>query len=298
MRASVSKRLTRARSHRSRLYLYVSPLLFAAICGLFLAYSNWRVSTDIQDATTAQRALFAKIDASIVETKKKRIAAAQKAEADAKAQADATEAARKAAATANPAGTTNGTKACDVIEPQAITVVVNKQHCFNPMAWAPSDLTVVAGYYMRAEAAAHMQAMIDAAAADGQGFQLSSAYRSYYDQVATYNYWVAINGSQAEADKVSARPGYSEHQTGLAADLIVGSCTLACIEQTSQYQWLVTHAGEYGFILRYPDGLSAITGYEPEPWHWRYVGVENARDMKAKAIQTLEAYRGVSGGNY
>jgi len=270
-----------------------------AICALFITYTNWRVSADIKASDTAQKTLFAKIDAQIIETKKQRVEAAKKAEAEAKANAASVEAARKAAAAANPSGTTATTTAvCDVTKPTSITVVVNKKHCFNPSTWAPSDLTAVAGFNMRAEAANHMQAMMDAASAAGQGFMISSAYRSYYDQVATYNYWVSVNGSQAEADKVSARPGYSDHQTGLTADLKVGSCALDCFGTTTQYQWLAAHGAEYGFIRRYPVGLTSITGYEPESWHWRYVGVTVAQDMKSKGIETLEQYFGVTGGDY
>jgi D-alanyl-D-alanine carboxypeptidase len=140
--------------------------------------------------------------------------------------------------------------------------------------------------------------MMNDAAASGNGFALSSAYRSYANQVATYNNWVAINGSAAAADTVSARPGYSEHQTGLAADLKVGSCVLECFGGTTQYAWLQAHASDYGFIERYPDGLTSITGYSPEAWHWRYVGPITAKDLKTKGIQTLEEYFGISGGDY
>lgn len=137
-----------------------------------------------------------------------------------------------------------------------------------------------------------------AAVAAGLGFDLSSAYRSYSDQQVTYNNWVRVNGSQAAADTVSARPGYSEHQTGLAADLKVGGCALECFANTAQYTWLTQHAANYGFIQRYPVGLTSITGYSPEAWHWRYVGVATATDMKAKGIQTLEQYFGITGGDY
>jgi len=140
--------------------------------------------------------------------------------------------------------------------------------------------------------------MYEAAAAAGVGFQTSSSFRSYNNQVATYNYWVQMSGSIAGADTGSARPGYSEHQTGYAADLSVGSCSLDCFGGTAQYQWLVAHAAEYGFIERYPSGYDAITGYRPEPWHWRYVGTAIAQAMKASGVKTLEQYYGVEGGDY
>ncbi|HSW92675.1 MAG TPA: M15 family metallopeptidase [Patescibacteria group bacterium] len=194
--------------------------------------------------------------------------------------------------------TTNNPTHCDVSNPTSVTVVVNKKHCINPPSWAPPDLTSLDGYLMRSITADHMQQMMQAAAAAGLPFGLTSAYRSYNDQVATYNNWVQVNGSTTSADTVSARPGYSEHQTGLAADLDTGSCVLECFGTTAQYTWLKQNAANYGFIERYPSGLTGVTGYSPEPWHWRYVGSDTALAMKRSGVQTLEEYLGVSGGDY
>lgn len=193
---------------------------------------------------------------------------------------------------------TNNPTHCDVSNPTSVTVVVNKKHCINPPSWAPPDLTSLDGYLMRSVTAEHMQQMMQAAAAAGLPFGLTSAYRSYNDQVATYNNWVQVNGSTTSADTVSARPGYSEHQTGLAADLDTGSCVLECFGATAQYTWLKQNAANYGFIERYPNGLTGVTGYSPEPWHWRYVGSDTALAMKRSGVQTLEEYLGVSGGDY
>jgi len=187
---------------------------------------------------------------------------------------------------------------CDVSNPTSITVVVNKKHCINPLSWAPTDLATLDGYLMRGITADHMQQMMQAATAAGLPFGLTSAYRSYGDQVATYNNWVQVNGSTAAADTVSARPGYSEHQTGLAADLDTGSCVLECFGGTAQYAWLKQNAASFGFIERYPSGLTGVTGYSPEPWHWRYVGSDTALAMKRAGVQTLEEYLGISGGDY
>jgi len=194
--------------------------------------------------------------------------------------------------------TTNSPTHCDVSNPTSVTVVVNKKHCINPPSWAPPDLASLDGYLMRSVAAGYMQQMMQAAAAAGLPFGLTSAYRSYNDQVATYNNWVQVNGSTTSADTVSARPGYSEHQTGLAADLDTGSCVLECFGTTAQYTWLKQNAANYGFIERYPSGLTGVTGYSPEPWHWRYVGSDTALAMKRSGVQTLEEYLGVSGGDY
>jgi len=197
-----------------------------------------------------------------------------------------------------PSTAASTTTHCDVNDPTSILVVVNKKHCINPPSWAPSDLTSINGFLMRSVAAEHMQQMIQAAAAAGLPFGLTSTYRSYSDQVATYNTWVQVNGSTTSADTVSARPGYSEHQTGLAADLKTDGCVLECFEGTAQYSWLQQNAANYGFIQRYPNGLTSVTGYSPEPWHWRYVGSDTALAMKRNGVQTLEEYLGVSGGDY
>ena len=81
-------------------------------------------------------------------------------------------------------------------------------------------------------------------------------------------------------------------------DVAANGCVLDCFGATSQYQWLQAHAAEYGFIQRYYAGYEAITGYSAEEWHYRYVGVDVATDMKNKGIMTLEEYYGISGGDY
>ena len=100
------------------------------------------------------------------------------------------------------------------------------------------------------------------------------------------------------ADTYSARPGYSEHQTGLAFDVAAGSCVLDCFGTTSQYQWLQANAADYGFIQRYYAGYENITGYKAEEWHYRYVGTAVAKDMQARGIKTLEQYWDILGGGY
>jgi D-alanyl-D-alanine carboxypeptidase len=263
--------------------------------GLFLSYANWKQNQD-DIALKNHIAVFSQhIDEQVKLELKARLAAKQKLEADAKAKSAEAEANIKQGATSQTQTTNH---VCDITDASTVTVIINKKHCFNPKEWAPSDLDSVEGYPLRAEAARNMVAMMNAAATSGVGFSLSSAYRSYYNQVTTYNNWVAVNGSTAAADTVSARPGYSEHQTGLAADLKEGGCVLECFGGTQQYAWLKEHAHEYGFIERYPEEMTAITGYSPEAWHWRYVGSIVATDMKQKNIVTLEAYFGITGGDY
>ena len=98
---------------------------------------------------------------------------------------------------------------------------------------------------------------------------------------------------QAGADLTSARPGHSEHQTGLAVDIsaVPATCALdQCFADTVQGKWLAKNAYKWGFVLRYPNKMTSITGYEFEPWHYRYVGVELATEMHTTGIKTLEQF--------
>lgn len=193
----------------------------------------------------------------------------------------------------------------DHADPASITVVVNKRRPLNPVDYAPADLVfpqvplvvTEANAVLRPEAAGALQDMVAAAAADGVGLTLVSGYRSYADQVATYNHWVAQNGGNtAAADNVSARPGYSEHQTGLALDLgqTDGACTLSlCFRDTAAGAWAADNAHRFGFILRYPQDFHQVTGFFAESWHYRYVGLEVAEAMRNSATATLEEHFGL-----
>ena len=237
--------------------LFVLPL-FAAVCLLFLASRHNQQVKAVAKLESDQRVAVAKIDAQVKATLQKRIDDAHRAEAEAIARAKADAATRAAQTTPKvPLSSTASATNCAIKNPDSLQVVINKKHCFSPLEWSPPDLIDAGGALLRAEASQQFQAMSAAAAAAGQGFGVSSSYRSYTTQITTYNYWVSISGS-VQADTYSARPGYSEHQSGLAS----------------------------------------ITGYEPEPWHWRYVGTAVAKDMKTKGIQTLEQYYGITGGDY
>ena len=121
---------------------------------------------------------------------------------------------------------------------------------------------------------------------------LNSTYRSYNTQVAVHAKDVAALGLVA-GENLAARPGYSEHQTGLAADLSAvgqGCVIRVCFAQTKAGKWLATNAWQYGWILRYPDGRTATTGYQFEPWHYRYVGLELATQMHQTGIAVLEDF--------
>lgn len=145
--------------------------------------------------------------------------------------------------------------------------------------------------YMVDYAANAMDAMIEGAQAEGYTILVTTAYRSYNFQNVLYTNYVAKDG-QAAADKYSARPGTSEHQTGLAADVTsptVGYKLTNDFGSTPEGQWLEAHAHEYGFIKRYTTEGEPITGYMNEAWHFRYVGVENATYIFEKGI-TLEEF--------
>ena len=128
------------------------------------------------------------------------------------------------------------------------------------------------------------------------GFPISdhySGFRSYETQTQLYQDYVNKDG-KAEADRYSARPGYSEHQTGLAFDLIGTDGDLVTEEKAAQ--WLLDHAADYGFVVRYLKGKEKETGYMAEEWHLRYVGKE-AKEIAASGL-SLEEYYGFEGGDY
>jgi D-alanyl-D-alanine carboxypeptidase len=154
---------------------------------------------------------------------------------------------------------------------------------------------------LRQATASSVEAMFADAKTAGLSLMLSSGYRSYDYQVKLYGGYVSSIG-QASADTQSARPGYSEHQTGLALDIepLSKTCELQqCFAGTPEGTWLVANAYKYGFLLRYTDALTSVTGYEGEPWHYRYVGVELATELHSHNVATLEQFFGVTGGtNY
>lgn len=185
-------------------------------------------------------------------------------------------------------------------------VVVNKQRPVTPTKYKPTNLVYPAfskpktqnpyGLQLRSEAAAATVQLAAAMKAEGIGtLVLNSGFRTYKTQKALYDKTRETRGL-AVAEKLSARPGFSEHQLGLAADFSVrgqGCVIMVCFGKLEAGVWLAENAHEYGFILRYPKGYKAITGFQYEPWHFRYVGVKLATEMKAKGIKTLEEFWGL-----
>lgn len=136
--------------------------------------------------------------------------------------------------------------------------------------------------------------MMKSAEEDGVVIKIRSGYRSYSIQSTLYNNYVRRDGKEA-ADKYSAVPGYSEHQTGLAFDFTT-SDTITSIgdwfTDTIQAKWLYENAYKYGFIIRYPEGKEDITGYQYESWHYRYIGEEHSIHFAMNNL-TLEEYLGL-----
>lgn len=144
------------------------------------------------------------------------------------------------------------------------------------------------GNGLTADTTAWFTAMKGAASSSGLNLYISSGYRSYGTQQSLYNRFVASEGVGG-ADRHSARPGHSEHQTGMAIDI---NTVHASFANTPEGRWVKVNAHKFGFIVRYPEGKEAITGYIYEPWHLRYVGVEAATAMYSRGL-TMEEYLGV-----
>ncbi len=158
-------------------------------------------------------------------------------------------------------------------------LVVNKTYAL-PQSYAPGWDT---------EASSQLWKMFAAAKTDGISLWVKSGYRSYIDQKIIYNGYVANDG-QENADRYSARPGHSEHQTGLAFDLNSLSQDFGT---TPEGIWLAQNCYKYGFIIRYPKEKENITGYMYEPWHVRYLGIEKATAVFESGL-CLEEYLGIT----
>jgi zinc D-Ala-D-Ala carboxypeptidase len=178
-------------------------------------------------------------------------------------------------------------------DPDSTWVIVDKARPLAPLDHAPADLVDIGGRQLRAEAAQAMRDMIAAAAAQGLILSVQSAYRSYDYQVDTFRNQVARFGEERAEIQV-ARPGYSEHQTGLAADVGGGGCDIeSCFATTAEGRWVAANGARFGFVVRYPDGEQDVTGYKYEPWHVRYVGAALATELQRTGVPTLEEFFGL-----
>ncbi|MBQ2873166.1 MAG: M15 family metallopeptidase [Bacilli bacterium] len=179
-------------------------------------------------------------------------------------------------------GLDNGyyTNVIEIEDQNNLLVLVNK---YNKLQndFVPKDLETISSKYgngsLRKEARIAFEEMCAAAKDDGITIYGGSGYRSYSHQLRLYNNYVAIDG-KIEADTYSARAGHSEHQTGLAMDILNGRWSFID-DNDKEYTWLVNNSYKYGFILRYLEGKEEITGYMYEPWHYRFVGVDVAKEI-------------------
>ncbi|RJN31729.1 M15 family metallopeptidase [Nesterenkonia natronophila] len=184
-------------------------------------------------------------------------------------------------------------------DPDSIHVLVNRQNPLEPVDYSPDDLAEVGvrtsepePVYLREEAAEAAEKLFEEASDDGVSLAATSGYRSFESQARLYSARYAEHGVEP-TDEFAARPGYSEHQTGLAVDVISidnPECILGeCFHETPEFDWLEDGADDFGFVIRYPEGMEDITGFAYEPWHLRYVGTETAAEVAERDL-TLEEY--------
>ncbi|TLP95767.1 D-alanyl-D-alanine carboxypeptidase family protein [Nesterenkonia salmonea] len=184
-------------------------------------------------------------------------------------------------------------------DPDSVHVLVNRQNPLEPVDYSPEDLVEVGvrtsvehPVYMRAEPAEAVEELFDDALEDGVSLAVTSGYRPFDSQTRIYSARHAHHGTEG-TDEFAARPGYSEHQTGLAVDVISidnPDCIMGdCFHETPEFEWLEDSAHDYGFIIRYPEGMEHVTGFAYEPWHLRYVGEGTAEEVVELGL-TLEEY--------
>lgn len=191
-----------------------------------------------------------------------------------------------------------------ISEPGSPWWIVNKNRPL-PSGYRPPDLTVPditlrlarsdEQMKVSAQMAPSLEKLFAAAKQANVHIMMTSGFRSAELQKKFYDSYVARDG-QAAADRYSARPGTSEHQTGLAADIARTDrrCYLeVCFGETPEGKWLAANAHLYGFIVRYPDKKEPVTGYQYEPWHIRYVGPELAAELH-RTNQTMEEFFGLN----
>lgn len=173
-------------------------------------------------------------------------------------------------------------------------ILVNKYYSL-PKAYAPKNIVNVASSYGFSgnqsidKVYNAFKEMADAAKNDGITLIINSGYRSYKDQENVYNDYKSSKGEEY-ADGIAARPDYSEHQSGLALDIITYGYNGKNFDTSDAFAWLDKNADKYGFILRYPKGKENITGYDYEAWHYRYLGKDLAQKVKKSGLTYDEYY--------
>ncbi len=181
-----------------------------------------------------------------------------------------------------------------------LLVLVNKEYRLSE-SYVPSGLVSASlsgirrggSYQLRNIVIDDLRELVNQATQDGVDLSIRSGYRSYQDQLSTYNYWLKYNGNNADyADRVSARAGHSQHQLGTAVDFSTSEIQDGIGGQfapTKAAKWLEENAYKYGFVISFPKGYESVTGYNYESWHYRYIGKANAQEM-VNSGKVLEIY--------
>jgi D-alanyl-D-alanine carboxypeptidase len=272
------KLISKIKSHKKVTIILILIVIAASVAGYFLVMSNNKTQNNNSSTTEAA-------DTAEVQSNQNPTTDQSQPESTSPAQTPST-----------PPSASQWPVQLTSAEAASITVVVNKKHKL-PSSYAP---TLGPSGRLRTEAEAAFSTMVDAAKVSGApNITYVSGYRSYAKQEQVYNGYVASDG-QAAADTYSARPGFSEHQTGLAVDIgeSGSGCDLeTCFENTASGIWAANNSYKYGFVIRYPKGKEAITGYQYEPWHLRYLGITEATAV-FNSGKTLEEYYGIAGGGY
>ncbi len=173
-------------------------------------------------------------------------------------------------------------------------ILVNKLYRL-PDEYRPDDIVNISTQYAydnnqaRKVANDAFKDMANAALKEGHKLIVNSSFRSHTEQKQTYDYYDNYYG-QEYADSFAARPGFSEHQTGLALDIVTPGVSTKDFKDHEAYKWLVNNSYKYGFILRFPENKEKITGYRFESWHYRYLGKDLAEKVYKEKITYDEYY--------
>lgn len=186
----------------------------------------------------------------------------------------------------------------DIIKPTNLDdgnlMLLNKFHYLSE-DYNPNDIVKISNMYaydgnsIKAEVYTAYKKMWNAAKKEDLTLIVTSSYRSYDTQDTLWESRANKYGEE-EADKETARAGFSEHQTGLALDIVTYNSLLNDFEKTDEFKWLQKNAHKFGFILRYPKDKKDITGYSYESWHYRYVGIDVAKEIYEENITYDEYY--------
>ena len=172
-------------------------------------------------------------------------------------------------------------------------MLVNKYHKLSE-DYTPKEVTTISLKYaypdnkLAKETLEAYEKMWKSAKNDGITLIATSAYRTYESQENVYDKF--LRNGEEYADNYAARPGFSEHQTGLSVDIFGYGTTKKTFEDSPSFNWLKENAHKFGFILRYPKGKEYLTGYNYEAWHYRYVGIKDATKIKNENITFDEYY--------